>query len=50
MYTYGMALSKNKEYAKAKEILTRSWALKPYYDHEHFLLIKKVEESLRSGT
>ena len=50
LYTYGLALMKQGKYEQAKEILTRSWDLKSYYDHEHYLQLVKVNEILGSGT
>ncbi len=50
MFTLGSALMKKGEYEQAKEILDRSWEMKSYYDHEHYLQLRKVEEILRSGT
>jgi tetratricopeptide (TPR) repeat protein len=49
LYIYGVALSKLGEYEQAMEILTRSWELRSYYDHEHYLQLRKVEELLRGG-
>ncbi len=48
MYTYGLALYKSGKLEESLEILKRSWDLASYYDHEHYLLIKRIEEALIS--
>ena len=50
LYIYGVGLLKLGEYEKAREILTRSWKMKSYYDHEHYLQLRKLEELTRSGS
>ena len=46
MYTYGMALYKSGKLEESLKILKRSWDLASYYDHEHYLLIKRIEQAL----
>jgi tetratricopeptide (TPR) repeat protein len=48
MYTYGLGLYKTGELENSLETLRRSWELKPYYDHDHYILIKRIEENLVS--
>ena len=48
LYTYGMALYKSGRLEESLKILKRSWDLASYYDHEHYLLIKRIEEPLAS--
>lgn len=46
MYSYGMALYKGGRLEESLEILKKSWDLEPYYDPEHYALIKNIEETL----
>jgi tetratricopeptide (TPR) repeat protein len=49
LYVYGMGLYKQGRYQEAFETLQRSWDLKPYYDHKHYTLIKKIDDLLKSS-
>lgn len=49
LYTYGMAFFKTGALEKSLEILNQSWDLKPYYDHEHFILINRIKETLSAS-
>jgi tetratricopeptide (TPR) repeat protein len=42
--TYGLALYKKGKLEESLEVLEKAWDLKPFYDHEHYMLIKKLEE------
>jgi tetratricopeptide (TPR) repeat protein len=46
LYTYGLGLYKTGKLENSLEVLRRSWELKPFYDHDHYILIKRIEESL----
>ncbi|MEN8230476.1 MAG: tetratricopeptide repeat protein [Bacteroidota bacterium] len=46
LYTYGLALFKEGKLEESLAILKRSWDKQPYYDHEHYLQIRRVEELL----
>jgi tetratricopeptide (TPR) repeat protein len=46
LHTKGVGLFKNGKYEEALELLEKSWDTRPYYNHDHFLLIKKVEQAL----
>jgi tetratricopeptide (TPR) repeat protein len=46
LYTKGVGLYKKGMYEKALELLEKSWDTRPYYNHDHFLLIKEVEQAL----
>ena len=46
LYTYALGLSKKGEYQKALEVLNRSWELRSYYDHKHFILSKTIVDIL----
>ena len=48
LYTYGLGLYKTGKLDNSLEILRKSWDLKPYYDHDHYILIKRIEENLVS--
>ena len=48
LYTYGLGLYKTGELENSLETLRRSWELKPFYDHDHYILIKRIEEKLVS--
>jgi tetratricopeptide (TPR) repeat protein len=49
LYTYGMGLYKMEKYREAEEVLQKSWELRPYYDHQHFTLLKKVNDLVNRG-
>jgi tetratricopeptide (TPR) repeat protein len=49
LFTQGLALMKMGAYERAREILIQSWDQRSYYEHEHYLQLRKVEEILRSG-
>lgn len=42
--TYGLALFKKGDLEQALEVLKEAWDLRPYYDHEHYMLIRRIEE------
>jgi len=46
LYTYGLGLYKKGDYQEAHEILLKAWDLRPSYNHEHYLAIQEVEQSL----
>lgn len=46
LYTYGLGLFKMGKYQEADKVLQKSWDLRPYYDHKHFTLGKKVDDLL----
>ncbi len=48
LYTFGLGLYKTGNLEKSLETLRRSWDLKSYYDHDHYILIKRIEENLVS--
>ena len=48
LYTYGLGLYKLGELLKSQKVLQRSWDQKPYYDHRHFLLLKKLNDEIAS--
>lgn len=50
MFTHGLALMKMGDYERARDILAKSWDQKSYYEHEHYMQLRKVEEILRSGS
>jgi TolB-like protein/Tfp pilus assembly protein PilF len=49
LYVYGVGLYKLGRYQEALETLQKSWDLKPYYDHKHFILINKIEDLIKSS-
>lgn len=49
LFIYGLGLYKMGRYQEADDVLQKSWELRPYYDHEHFTLVKKVNDLLNSG-
>ncbi len=49
LYTYGVALYKMGNYKEAENALQKSWDRKPYYDHKHFVLAKKINDELNRG-
>jgi TolB-like protein len=49
LYVYGMGLYKLGKYEEALETLQRSWDLKPYYDHQHYTLIRKIDDLLANS-
>ena len=46
LYTYGLSLYKKGEFDKASEVLNKAWNLRPYYWHEHYLLLQEVNQAL----
>ena len=44
LFVYGSGLLKQGNPVKALEYLNRSWQLKPYYDHEHYLCIQEAKK------
>ena len=48
LYTYGLGLNKTGKLENSLKTLKRSWDKKPYYDHDHYILIKRIEENLAS--
>jgi TolB-like protein len=49
LYTYGVGLYKMGKLEEAKKVLQDSWDLRPYYDHKHFTLIKKIDDLVNRG-
>ena len=45
LYSEGIGLYKQEKYDEAYEVLQRSWELKPYYDHEHYLLLQEIRQA-----
>ena len=48
LYTYGLGLYKKGILIEAQEVLKMAWDLRPYYNHDHYLLIREVEQALAS--
>lgn len=46
LFTYGKALHQVGLLEESFRVLKESWDLRPYYDHEHFLLLAELEEAL----
>jgi len=46
LYLEGMGLYQQEKYDEAYEALQRSWELRPYYDHEHYLLLQEARQAL----
>lgn len=44
LYTFGMGLYKMEKYREAEETLQKSWELRPYFDYQHYTLLKKVND------
>ncbi len=49
LYTNGVGLYKMGNYQEAKNALQEAWERKPYYDHKHFVLAKKINDTLNRG-
>jgi TolB-like protein/Tfp pilus assembly protein PilF len=49
LYAYGVGLFKMERYPEAGEALNRSWEMRPYYDHKHFTIARKVDDLLNRG-
>jgi tetratricopeptide (TPR) repeat protein len=49
LYTYGVGLYKMGNYQEAENALQKAWELKPYYDHKHLVLAKKINDELNRG-
>jgi tetratricopeptide (TPR) repeat protein len=49
LYTNGVGLYKMGNYQEAENALQKAWELKPYYDHKHFVLAKKINDELNRG-
>jgi len=49
IHAYGVGLYKTEKPREASEALNRSWDLRPYYDHKHFSLARKVDDLLNRG-
>jgi tetratricopeptide (TPR) repeat protein len=47
LYTFGMGLYKMERYREAEEALQKSWELRPYFDHQHYTLLKKVNDLVK---
>ena len=45
-YTKAIGLYKKGKHKEALELLKKSWDLRINYDHEHYLLIKEVEQAI----
>jgi len=48
LYTHGLGLYKQGKLTEAKEVLDRSWEIRHYYNHDHYLLIQEIEQALAS--
>jgi tetratricopeptide (TPR) repeat protein len=48
LFTKGLGCFKQGKPKEAQEILIKAWNLRPRYHHEHYLLIKEVEQILAS--
>ena len=48
LYTYGLALFKKGRLEESRNALKKSWDRKSYYDHEHYIQIRRIEETLAS--
>ncbi|MGM0667654.1 MAG: tetratricopeptide repeat protein, partial [Bacteroidota bacterium] len=48
LYTKGLGYFKQGKIEKAHEVLKRGWDARNSYDHEHYLLMKEVEQALAS--
>jgi len=46
--TKGWGLHKQGKDSEALELLNKAWDLRPFYNHDHFLHIKEVEQALAS--
>lgn len=46
LYTHGLGLYKQGKLMEAKEVLDRSWEIRHYYNHDHYLLIQEVSQAL----
>jgi len=45
-YTKGLGLLKQGNYKEALDILEKSWAQRPGYDHDHFLAIQEAKKAV----
>ena len=43
-FIFGLALYKMKAFNRAYEVLSEAWNARPYYDHEHYTLLKELEK------
>jgi TolB-like protein/Tfp pilus assembly protein PilF len=48
LYVCGLGLSKQEKLQEARDVLNRAWELRPWYDHKHFVLSKKIDDLLNS--
>jgi tetratricopeptide (TPR) repeat protein len=46
LYSHGLGLYKQGKLTEAKDVLGRSWEIRQYYNHEHYLLIQEVDQAL----
>ena len=46
LFVYGSGLLKQGHHVQALEYLNRSWQLKPYYDHEHYLCLQEAKKAV----
>jgi tetratricopeptide (TPR) repeat protein len=46
LFTYGRVLNVSGLHKEAFQVLKKSWDLRPYYEHDHYLLLTELEESL----
>jgi tetratricopeptide (TPR) repeat protein len=48
LYTKGLVYYKQGKTEEAIEILNKAWDWRPVYEHDHFSLLKEVEQTLAS--
>jgi tetratricopeptide (TPR) repeat protein len=48
LYTKGLGYYKQGKVKEAHEILKKAWDLRPRYHHEHYLLLREIEQALDS--
>jgi len=45
-YTKGLGLFKQGQYTEALDLLNKSWAARPNYDYDHFMLIEAAKKAV----
>jgi len=46
LYSHGLGLYKQGKLREAQEVLGRAWEIRPSYNHDHYLLVQEVDQSL----
>ena len=46
LYTHGLGLYQQGKLNETQVVLDKSWEIRPYYNHDHYLLIQEVEQAL----